>query len=131
MNILSRILAYFAIDNKMKLFFLTLFFFINQKNYIVVTTNKFVQICIYICNFSSFSLSRYHPSIFFLVFLSISNYLQFQESDYVYVYGYEVIHFKSKNLYQLLFFFLVSHLLLVLLLSVTSLLLLYHIFLYN
>ena len=42
MNILSKILAYFAIDNKMKLFFLTFFFFINQKNYIVVTTNKYV-----------------------------------------------------------------------------------------
>ena len=31
MNILSRILAYFAVDNEMKLFFLTLFFLINKK----------------------------------------------------------------------------------------------------
>ena len=87
MNIFSRILPYLDVDNEMKLFFLALFFFINKKNYIIVTTNNFVQICIYICNFSSFSLSRFLPSIFFLVFLSISNYLKFPESDYVYVYG--------------------------------------------
>ena len=31
MNILSRILPYFAVDNEMKLFFLLLFFFINKK----------------------------------------------------------------------------------------------------
>ena len=31
MNIFSRILPYFAVDNEMKLFFLALFFFINKK----------------------------------------------------------------------------------------------------
>ena len=73
MNILSMILAYFVADNETKLFFLVLFFFINKKNYITVTTNTSLQICIYICIFSSFSLSHFLPSIFFLVFLFISN----------------------------------------------------------
>ena len=73
MNILSMILAYFAIDNKIKLFFLALFFFINKKITSMLQPThlyKFVSISVI---FLSFSLSHFLPSIFFSVFLFISN----------------------------------------------------------
>ena len=129
MNILSMILAYFAVDNKIKLFFLALFFFINKKITSMLQPThlyKFVSISVI---FFSFSLSHFLPSIFFSVFLLITNSKRVTMS---------ICMFKkssisnAKNLYQLLFYFL----------SftftpsptpkcVTSLLLLYHIFLYN
>ena len=85
LNILSKILAYFAFDNEMKLFFLTLFFFINKKiTSLLQPTNLYKYVSIYVI-FFSFSLSRF--SFLFFSLLLLFFYIQFQESDYVYVYG--------------------------------------------
>ena len=74
MNILSRILVYFAVNNEMKLFFLTLFFFINKKiTSLLQPTQRHKSVSISVI-FSSFSLSRFLPLFFFL---SFSFYLQF------------------------------------------------------
>ena len=64
-NILSRILAYFIVDNEMKLFFLALFFFINKKiTSLLQLANMYKFVSIFVI-FSSFSLSCFLPSIFF------------------------------------------------------------------
>ena len=85
LNILSKILAYFAFENEMKLFFLTLFFFINKKiTSLLQPTNLYKYVSIYVI-FFSFSLSRF--SFLFFSLLLLFFYIQFQGSDYVYVYG--------------------------------------------
>ena len=115
MNILSRTLVYFAVDNEMKLFFLTLFFFINKKNYITTPTNTAVQICIYICNFFlilSILLSPFY--FFFLVFFFISNSKRVTMSMCM-IKKSSTTNIKTYINYY--FIFLVSYLLLVLLLS--------------
>ena len=115
MNILSRILAYFAIDNKMKLFFLALFFFINKKiASLLQPTHLYKSLSIFVI-FSSFSLSCFLPSIFFLVFLFISNSKGVTMSMCM-VKKSSTSNTKSYISYY--FIFLVSHLFLVLLLSV-------------
>ena len=83
--IFSRILAYFAVDNEMKLFFLALFFLINKKiTSLLQPTNLYKYVSIYVI-FFSFSLSRF--SFLFFSLLLLFFYIQFQKSDYVYVYG--------------------------------------------
>ena len=81
-NIISGILPYFAVDSGMKLFFVTLLFFISKKmTPLLQSTNIYIYIYIYIYNsFFIFSILL-SP---FLYFLSFSFYLQFQESDYVF-----------------------------------------------
>ena len=115
MNILSMILAYFAVDNKVKLFFFALFFFINKKITSLLQSTqlyKFVSISVI---FSSFSLSHFLPSIFFLVFLFISNSKRVTMSMCM-IKKSSTSNIKTYISYYFIFF--VSHLLLVLLLSV-------------
>ena len=115
MNILSMILAYFAVDNKIKLFFLALFFFINTKITSMLQPTylyKFVSISVI---FFSFSLSHFLPSIFFLVFLFISNSKRVTMSMCMFKKSSTT---NAKFYINYYFIFLVSHLLLVLLLSV-------------
>ena len=115
MNILSRILVYFAVDNEMKLFFLTLFFFINKKiTSLLQPTQLYKSVSISVI-FSSFSLSRFLPSIFFfLVFLFISNSKRVTMSMCM-IKKSSTTNVKTYINYY--FIFLVSYLLLVLLLS--------------
>ena len=114
MNILSRILVYFAVDNEMKLFFLTLFFFINKKiTSLLQPTQLYKSVSISVI-FSSFSLSRFLPSIFFfLVFLFISNSKRVTMSMCM-IKKSSTANVKTYINYY--FIFLVSHLLQVLLL---------------
>ena len=121
-NLISRTLAHFSIDSGMKLFFPTLFLFISKKLHHLYHQHIFI----YICD-SCFIVSKFFsPFYVFLVFLfvlsnSLISYLQISKSKkYFTIFSNskkvttcmvkKPYTFKSKNFYQLQFFFLISRL---------------------
>ena len=99
----------------MKLFFLALFFFINKKiTSLLQLANLYKFVFIFVI-FSSFSPSHFLTSIFFLVFLFISNSKRVTMSMCMFK---KSSTSNTKSYISYYFIFLVSHLFLVLLLSV-------------
>ena len=116
-NILSRILAYLAVDNIMKLYFLVLFFFISKKiKSLLQPTNLYLHLLF----FSSFSLSWLLPFVFSWFFWVIMSMCMVRKSSTT----------KEKTYFSYYFFFLSLHLLLVLLLSVLLVFLFFIIYFY-